>query len=1063
MSENLLKQARDHRDLVLLAELAGWLHDLGKLSQRFVEEHLEMASSTSDESESAEAGPEQTDGGTSKKQEQWLHQRIFSKLDREDRHDQSDYAYLAERYERLLTLLNQRLTGAGGWLESTEPRLGSDRVGLAALVFGHHGIDWRQLEPIQRLLNHADDADSGEDEYNAVASQKGIVQAATVFGTESALCDGDLADLDKQRRALYEPLSEQLGRILTGRDQLWDSIRSALCQGLGKTQRAANDVRLDQHAWGVATRFKTFVLRDLIKEATGNKIDYQFRLLSVCWDSWAQITPFARLSDVVGRKAMLDDLRKRLRCLVEDKYALGNCIYEDDDGIHFMVADVEWGSELEDLLRDEVDRCTDGEVQPNIELSESTPWVTDLVGLMQQARTQTPLIGRPRWLDAWKDLPNREVCPVCRKRPLEAGQELCTQCATWRYRGLGARLARGTVWNGEIAGAGGRVALIVARFDLERWLNGDMLHASFITSPQDIVAGTQAVGGETWNWAYLRAMIAQYDQAVRAQQELGQQRVQQRNLQRERERVQNKLESDTANQRIPAEIKTRLLDESRSRLIEIDQQLANIAAEMQALDLRLAQMPSEMARFAAYMDGKPGQKERVQEMTKRITSLYGSTPDDAFLLALARKNPSAARLLRVWQKTEEFLQDREKAIYRGAKQQERVVWALDRPAPAGIYRAEAPGGESFEVFVRPQENDRSCQAISIEHLDAGDLARLQQLSHLRLTSAEQAAAFDGSCTIRERGTESYAACQVIGASPNLLLALVPAGQGMDVARAMHEAYVEEFGKVQGRLPFHVGLIYMDAHYPMFAALDTARRMAESFDRLSGRPRTGELVETSCRDGVCHLALESDRFGAWTWQVPYLRGDGETDWYHPYFLVKQGEGLAERGMSIAGPYGRWVHVKQLRPGDTVAFWPNLFDFLYVDTVTRRFDAQVPPETDRRPHSLLGQAHSPRPYLLERAAELDATWEAICRVKGITETRLAAVESLLGQKWQAWQLADADPLPETWTWLVRQTVARDLDGKGELEAAIGDGRFFDAVELYRHILKQPVKSQQDKEAT
>jgi hypothetical protein len=402
-----------------------------------------------------------------------------------------------------------------------------------------------------------------------------------------------------------------------------------------------------------------------------------------------------------------------------------------------------------------------------------------------------------------------------------------------------------------------------------------------------------------------------------------------------------------------------------------------------------------------------------------------------------------------------------------------LVLTLDRRVRPGIYTAEVPGLGRSEIFIRP--DGRSAQTIT--YLRPEQMAAVQgraSNAQLRLTDRERGAPLREPLTyaIVEIATEPYRPYQVITVSPNLLLAMVPAEAAPAVAERLQQAYASAFAKVQGRLPFHVGLVFMDAHAPMFAALDTARRLAESFDDLSHSLVEAELVKAERDDSGTDfmLGLESDRFGDWTWRVPERRRDGEIDWCHPYFLVRRGEDLEERDMSVMGPHGRWVHVSQLREGDCLAFWPNLFDFLFLDTVSRRMEARADPETRRRRHDLLGLAHSPRPYLLEQAARLRELWDAICGVPGMSETRLNAAASLLARKWKTWRLAESDDADvwETYRWLARQVAQRDLGGDGSagLEQAILDGRFFDAVELHRHILKHEIEAasqQQTKETT
>ncbi len=1129
MSENLLKQAQEWRDLVLLVELGGWLHDLGKLSSGFVLSKTDIAYSTAGEAQillqAEEEEEEEAPASEETEKAEWYHEKVFTY---DANHVTPD----------LRKALRRPLTGPSGWLDR-KAILGSDRVGLEALVAEHHCRErdkkkrqewWDSLTHFQHLLVRADGDDSGEDEYNAVGLfQREPVQVATVFGREKELASGGLEMLDDLRLALYPLLAKVLaepGAPAAKRGELWKLLRKAMCHGLGKTQRAANDVRLHQHAWGVAARLKAFLLRDLLdrpsKKQDGTyEIRNNFRLLTVRWDAWATITPFARLSDVVGREVMLARLRKTLRRAVEEEYALGNRVYEDDDGVHFLVADLgdrssdssrsdqDWGEELKALVREMVNREMGGEVQPVVRLSPPTERVTDLVAHNDAARREVPLVGDPAWVEAWEGSSSGAVCPVCQRRPLVGERDLCKWCERWRGEGIRERLAQeGTVWTGEIAGKAGRVALLVARFDLERWLDGTMLHTLFITSPQDIAQrpeprkrypadaswytlfitspqdiaqGREAEDASTWDWAHLRSLFphldegrAEVEQREVIERTVQEKKKQQKRLLKERERVQGHRQYIADDDRIPQERQAILLQQDDDRLAEVEEELEAISSDLAGLEPILARPLSPAGTLVGHLQSKPGQEKRVQALTADLRIRYDLAPEDAFLLALARKNPSASRLLRVWQTTQEFLKQQARGLGGMVEEQKRVVFTLQGKPRPGIYEAELPALGPTEVFVRPDG-----KAQTITRLSDEDARRLRQTRRLRLETGERGRKVTGV------EPETYRPFQVITASPNLLLAMLPADTALDVANGMREAYAEEFGKVQGRLPFHVGLVFMDAHYPMFAALDTARRLAETFDRLAEKPIEATLTNlVGARPPRLYaLTLHSDRFGSCTWHVPARRGDGETDWYHPYFLVREGEGLEERGMSLVGPAGRWVHVSQLRAGDRLALWPNLFDFLFLDTVSRRFEAQCPPTlppnpggegqptprvgggagggggpaSDRRPHPLLGRHRSPRPYLLDGVARLQEIWKAIRAVPEMSETRLEAATSLLAQKWKAWQLAGADSPQrsaawESYHWLVKKVVARDFGGSETIEEAILDGVFFDAVELYRHILKQ-----------
>ncbi len=1006
MTDSLLKKAKDFRETVLLAELGAWLHDLGKLSRQFVESKTDPAYVTAD------AGQE-TEPAT----KEWPHGAVLTQ-DRE-KIPQQLWDFL---YQSHLTAL--------------------DAYTLSGLISDHH---LSKPGHILALLKQADRNDSGEDEYNAAGlPQSRPVQRATVFGQEDDL---DLVPLDGLRRSLYAPLEALATASPYDRDQVWQLLCEALNAGLGKTQRAANDIRLDQHVWGVASRFKAFVMRDLLDPPAKGEIRNTFRLLTVQWNAWEAITPFARLSDVAGRMAMIARVREVLRQAIETEYAIGNRIYEDDDGIHFLVADLEWGTELETLARAIVNRESGGELLPVVMLSErtkrvkdpagqmaGTERVTDLAPQMAEARKQLPIVGEPAWLEVWQETDARELCPVCRRRPSPGDGALCDWCAQQRSTGAEKRRERsgirqdkkrptqpaGTLQTGELADERGKTALIVARFDLEDWLKGDLLHTLFITSPQDMATvpsdseeAKKVIPVPVANWSELVQAIAQ----------------------------------------IPEEYLHPLVnpDGKEPDGDEINAQQVNL----RNWGKQRKETPS--GQLARWLTAQFGRLQSIAKSAHSIQDVQGVPLREAFLLVLARKNPSAGRLLRVWQTTEKFLQDQAYALAGAVgPQRQRAVLTLDGVLPPeDYYTAELPVLGTVEVLVRTDGKVQTTTFVKPEQM-----ARFQAMARgapLRWVAAEKTVPAD-TVKIGNVLVEPYAPYQVITVSPNLLLAMVPADRALAIARQLQADYAKEFSKVQGRLPFHVGLVFMDAHYPMFAALDTARRLAETFDTLGNRWMEATVAAKTPDSPEAEsytLRLNSERFGSWEWTISARLGNGAPDWYHPYVLVKQGAGLAERGMSLQGPYGRWVHISQVAVGDKIEFLPNLLDFISLDTVSRRLEAGLLPDATRRPHALLGPCHSPRPYLLERVNELQAVWDAICNVPGMSESRLQAATTLLARKWEEWQLSQHDTHRAEYEWLVKHTVARDFAGNAVIERAILDGLYFDVMDLYRHILKQSLE--------
>lgn len=82
MSESLLEKAKTWRELVLLAELGGWLHDLGKLSSEFVLSKTDVAYSTSGETGAPSQAQEEAETSVAgepcrQKEKGWKHGEVF--------------------------------------------------------------------------------------------------------------------------------------------------------------------------------------------------------------------------------------------------------------------------------------------------------------------------------------------------------------------------------------------------------------------------------------------------------------------------------------------------------------------------------------------------------------------------------------------------------------------------------------------------------------------------------------------------------------------------------------------------------------------------------------------------------------------------------------------------------------------------------------------------------------------------------------------------------------------------------------------------------------------------
>jgi hypothetical protein len=282
------------------------------------------------------------------------------------------------------------------------------------------------------------------------------------------------------------------------------------------------------------------------------------------------------------------------------------------------------------------------------------------------------------------------------------------------------------------------------------------------------------------------------------------------------------------------------------------------------------------------------------------------------------------------------------------------------------------------------------------------------------------------------------------------MALVPAKSALAVAQAIKAKYEREMGKVRNRLPLTLGVVYAGRRTPLAAVLDAGRRM------LSRRPMADsgwqvaagvELQDIAPDDGWPKRALVPLQRDNWKIhvEVSTVMGDNTThDVWYPYWRVAGKP--ADRTRWFVGPDGEhWVHVCDLRPGDTVTFAPSTFDFEYLDVSARRFEVAYG-DDGQRP----GNDKRQRPYLLEQLAELEDAWEQVGR---LPTSQIKGLEALIEAKRRDW----GEP---TGTLNVSPTFKRFVDDvlreakvhTTPLERAALTGLLADALEIHLTIHKE-----------
>ena len=375
---------------------------------------------------------------------------------------------------------------------------------------------------------------------------------------------------------------------------------------------------------------------------------------------------------------------------------------------------------------------------------------------------------------------------------------------------------------------------------------------------------------------------------------------------------------------------------------------------------------------------------------------------------MMRQNPSFARIRRVWETTRTFWQDMTKQL---RTDEAFIPLKGHRLAiiPESIQALDLDPFHAYELVVEgirvsivwDQPNTRFITADNLDYL-AGSEQLSRPLDQVvrpgKQFKIEEPAGYGGAIrklgfiTVAEADVvdQAYAPIIPILAEPRTFMALVPANKAIAVVQAIKEKYETEMGKVRNRLPLHLGVVYAGRRTPLASVLDAGRRMLRYPDRTV-QAEVKEVSPTSPWPAKVTLKLQVEE-RAISLDVPTVMGDGSTpDVWYPYWQVA-GKPTDRNRWFVVRDGEHWMHVCDLRPGDTVSFSPSTFDFEYLDTSARRFETAYDDDGQR-----MGLDKKQRPYLLEEVDALEDAWQQVSR---LSTSQIKGLEALIEAKRRDW---------------------------------------------------------------
>lgn len=1042
----LEERLNKYRKLIFLLELAGLLHDIGKLDSRFIDYRRKWQ--------------DNIDG--------WNYNN--------DPHDDEkrpyfDYDPLLKKseFKELFCLFSKPLSD---FFENSEIWIGTHKFDLnISLKDVIHQHTRASKDSIALFLKLGDSIDSAYDRNNPLLSaeqKEEKIYKSTIFGYETPL---DIKKLDILRENVYSDLNRLLPLYLRDfnlnlRMKIFNSIEEAYSNTISDTCRPANDISLWQHAYMTSSLCKVFFNHFLIYGEKFEKFeDCKFSLYGVGWDGLSFLSKGHKIGDIVARKQIIHNLKESIKELIEYKYPIGMNIYDDDNGISFVIPAIlkdsrnyeEYNHLLKKIEEDAIEISNDitgGEIYPVFERGKGTHYIMEIVNIIEGLRKKSniPFYStdiHPIWVDSWKQ--DNEVCNVCGKRPISTNKVLCKICEERRVLAQSLRKDKESIFNKEIADRNGRICLIIAKFNILPWLSGDMLWSLFVKEPHNLEVALSNLG-----------KIKDFEKA-------------------DDERVK-KIEKefgDISNCKYDyTKIKTHI-DKCLNPTNDDDKEFA------EGISFLFYRHTDKTIPFDVLSTYFKRLDEWLRDVVNKEITINGKTIEERYCEGadiysyLLTKNHTPSRLLNIWNSTRTFLKD----IFESEKIKSklppfrRIKLKFENPASSlmplnnACYEARI-GNKNVEIF-RQNEDVFIVNPGGVEINIDDEKDWLAKGTRVIIYPSE----FEKEWGIKETRikeidhSENYIyPYRIITYSPDLLMVLVPAEKALDINLIIYEEYIEKFGKVIGRLPLSIGNIFFKEKTPMFVVLDAGKRMEENFRELYKeywKEEKKKYLKVTKKENN-KIILEDDI----EISLKQSLGDGNKDYFHPYFIIKNDiNNLENRKSYIKTFLGNLVHFSEIKEGDIIEWYPGYYDFEYLDSTVRRYDI-ILEHADKnylKRKSNITQLLS-KPYLLEEFKyKISNLWAGIKGMEntnkklmpGITDTKLRNIEALWLSKLQDWGVNSKE-----WQKLVEATLKKEFSKYSNpksqedredfewLKEVIYSGLFFDCLELYLRILKERI---------
>lgn len=1016
---DMLDKIAENRYPILLAEIGAYLHLIGRFSKEFIYTQAKDA-----------AYPEKSfDYKKVCDNSAFFENTELDGLLKDQNWESLIYAF--KNLSNAGELSSHKIKSFSGFIEKHMWR--DNPKGLCKILADAHGI-----------VSGIDKALAGQKRRSKSGKQrKAYTFRATAFGYEKKIelfCTTDLSQIRldsvrKVKKDFFENIKKLLDSIKVSKcisyndyREFVDLIKAYYSQTIGETRRPINEISLHDYAHTIASFMKSNLAKMVIDGWYEPKGKSKWRILRINVDVVGLLSKSLKIGDIVGYRSEIEKTYDEIKKIIEFEYPLGNEIYRDSTGIYFSCPDVSDINKLKSEIIEKLKNLNKLDFSLQIEISDES---RSMVILAREREKSLEAIYHPhigsytehlkKEFEESQKVGGEDICPVCRIRLKPEIEDRCKKCKE-RYEKR-ARVwldeddnIKETIWLDEVADKNDRVALIVGQFDLRKWLSGEFV-------------GTFA--SQTFNeWK---------DVCVN------------RNCTEKVSDVCSKL--------------------NIKNISDLEKGFENLFNNPRSLDDNWRKI------CGSFIGIRPRDfiNDFWNPIAERDATGKAPTPTDNsekskhLIKLLFRKHPSPARIYRIWNTTQEFINKTifekilEEYNWNSELRRQRIQFKIEPnpDVPEGATCDIEVDGLRFSPVCIDRENGIFVSTINLEILEKFGKSvdeiseNLNKIRNVKL-KAEHDTGWKHGFEIKEAipadgKFQDYLPYVKIYDFPDQFMVLVPAYEALDIAERILNEYEIQFSKVRDRLPFHIGIIAFHRKTPLYVVMDAGRRLIDEF---KAKTKTKKAKITSIHETCdCNLgnfvkeiklSVDDEIFSIpLKWNVSYSTGDPDVeDLWHPYIrLALSGNPGRKLSFDYTGNGDYVVHVKELDNGDRIRIEPAFMALTYLESAADRFrvDDEIRPLDDIR-----------------RIQELWKRVNSHAKQKNLTTSKLRRFWSEIEMRKSDW--ADID----TFEKLVKSAITNELkvmpDDRlyDDLLEAIKDGTFSRCMSWYLKVKKEKLET-------